>query len=100
MREHLLAAYRHAVELQPKHAQALFSLGTVYLESGELADAEKAFAGSLAAAPNNMKAEYNLALVLNKLGKTDEAKVHFERYRKMQEDEHTTGGNPRGGQKK
>ena len=87
--------WKKAVELQPRHAQALFSLGTVYLETGELADAESAFSRSLAADPANMKTEYNLALVLNKLGKPDEAKQHLERYRKMQEEEHATSGNAR-----
>jgi hypothetical protein len=28
------------------------------------------------------------------LGKSEEAKQHFERYRNMQESEHTTAGNP------
>jgi len=86
--------WQRAVDLQPHHAQALFSLGTMYLESGNLADAESAFRRSLATDPNNMKTEYNLALVLNKLGRSEEATQHFERYRKMQEAEHTTSGNP------
>ena len=41
-----------------------------------------------------MKAEYDLALVLNKLGNASEAKQHFERYRKMQNEEHSASGNP------
>jgi hypothetical protein len=41
-----------------------------------------------------MKTEYNLALVLNKQGKSEEARQHFERYRRMQEEEHATSGNP------
>jgi Flp pilus assembly protein TadD len=86
--------WHKAVELQPNHAQALFNLGTMYLESGELAEAESTFSRSLAADPGNMKTEYDLALVLNKLGKAEEAKQHFERYRKMQVEEHTTSGNP------
>jgi Flp pilus assembly protein TadD len=34
--------WQRAVALQPHHAQALFSLGTMYLESGNLAEAESA----------------------------------------------------------
>jgi tetratricopeptide (TPR) repeat protein len=86
--------WQKAVELQPQHAQAWLSLGTLYLESGELAEAESAFSRSLGADPGNMKTEYNLALVLNKLGKSEEAKQHLEHYRKMQAEEHTTSGNP------
>jgi len=85
--------WKKAITLKPDHAQALFFLGTRYLESGELAEAESAFRGSLAADPNNMKTEYDLALVLNKLGKPDEAKQHFDRYNKLQESEHATAGN-------
>jgi tetratricopeptide (TPR) repeat protein len=86
--------WERAVALKPDHAGALFSLGTVYVEGGDLAKAQSAFEHSLAADPSNMKTEYNLALVLNKLGKSEEAKVHFERYRKMQEAEHSTNQNP------
>jgi tetratricopeptide (TPR) repeat protein len=86
--------WQKTVDLQSHHAQALFGLGTIYLESGDLAEAEGAFRRSLATDPSNMKTEYDLALVLNKLGKSEEAKQHFERYRKMQKAQHTTSGNP------
>jgi tetratricopeptide (TPR) repeat protein len=93
-RQDAIQYWERAVGLQPHHAQALFSLGTIYLEEGELGKAQSAFLRSLAQDPNNMKTEYNLALVLNKLGNSQEAKQHFERYRKMQDEEHTTNGNP------
>ncbi len=93
-RQGAIQRWEKAVELQPHHAQALFSLGTMYLEQGELAKAQSAFLRSLAEDPNNMKTEYDLALVLNKLGNSQEAKQHFERYRKMQNEEHITSGNP------
>ena len=93
-REEAIQAWEKAVSLQPHHAQALFSLGTMYLEARELEKAHNAFARSLAEDPNNMKTEYDLALVLNKLGNSQEAKEHFERYRKMQGEEHSTSGNP------
>jgi superkiller protein 3 len=93
-RQDAVQHWQRAVELQPQHAQALFSLGTVYLEAGQLAEAETAFTRSLASDPGNMKTEYNLALVLNKSGKSEEAKQHLEHYRRMQEREHTSSGNP------
>jgi tetratricopeptide (TPR) repeat protein len=95
-RQDAIQCWEKAVGLQPHHAQALFSLGAIYLEEGELGKAQSAFMRSLAQDPNNMKTEYNLALVLNKLGNSQEAKEHFERYRKMQGEEHTTNGNPPG----
>ena len=96
-RQDAIQCWEKAVGLQPHHAQALFSLGAIYLEEGELGKAHSAFVRSLAEDPNNMKTEYNLALVLNKLGNSQEAKEHFERYRKMQDEEHTTNGNPPAG---
>ncbi len=92
-REDAIQHWQKAVELQPHHAQALFSLGTMFLETGELPKAESAFEQSLAADPTNMKTEYDLSLVQSKLGKSEEAKQHLERYRKMQEQEHATSGN-------
>jgi len=86
--------WEKAIVLNPRHGQALFSLGTMYLEAGELEKAHDAFARSLVIDPNNMKTEYDLALVLNKLGNSQEAKEHLDRYRKMQGAEHSTNGNP------
>lgn len=93
-RQQAVQSWEKAVTLQPRHAQALFSLGTVYLEGGELEKAHTAFARSLAEDPTNMKTEYDLALVLNKLGNSREAMEHLERYRKLQGEEHSTSGNP------
>jgi tetratricopeptide (TPR) repeat protein len=86
--------WEKAIVLEPRHAQALFSLGAMYLEAGKLDKAHDAFARSLVVDPNNMKTEYDLALVLNKLGNSQEAKVHLDRYRKMQGEEHDRNGNP------
>jgi len=93
-REEAIKCWEKAVRLQPNHALAQFGLGTMYLEAGELEKAHGAFLLASAADPYNMKTEYDLALVLNKLGKSEEANKHFERYRKMQEEEHTANGNP------
>jgi tetratricopeptide (TPR) repeat protein len=84
--------WERAVDLQPKHAKALFSLGAASLETGELAKAQNLFERSLAVDPTNMKTEYDLALVLGKMGKSEESKIHLERYRKMQEAEHAASG--------
>jgi len=91
-RQEAVQHWQRAVQIQPQHAGALFSLGTTFLETGDLAQAQSAFERSLAIDPSNMKAEYDLSLVLTKLGKSDEAKEHLDRYRKMQEAEHAVGG--------
>jgi tetratricopeptide (TPR) repeat protein len=93
-RQGAIQHWQRAVALKPDHARALFYLGTMYLESGDVEKAEADFKGSLAADPNNMKTEYDLSLVLNKLGKSAEAKQHFDRYMVMKDAEHISGGNP------
>ena len=91
-RQEAVQHWQRAVQIQPQHAGALFSLGATFLETGDLAQAQSAFERSLAIDPSNMKAEYDLSLVLTKLGKSDEAKEHLDRYRKMQEAEHAASG--------
>jgi tetratricopeptide (TPR) repeat protein len=93
-RQGAIQHWQRAVALKPDHARALFYLGTMYLESGDIDKAEADFQGSLAADPNNMRTEYDLSLVLNKLGKTTEAKQHYDRYMRMKDAEHISGGNP------
>jgi tetratricopeptide (TPR) repeat protein len=86
-----------AVQLQPNHAKALFTLGTFYLESGDLDKAEATLTRSAAADPTNPKTEYDLGLVLNKMGKTQEAKEHMEKYHRLEQAEQ---GAPGAGQPK
>jgi len=88
-----LQHFDHAVQLQPQHAKALAGLGGQYLQSGDLDKAHWFLARSLAADPNNYKAEYDLALVLAKLGQTAEAKQHMERSRVLKAAE-DMGKNP------
>ncbi|HMK31477.1 MAG TPA: tetratricopeptide repeat protein [Terriglobales bacterium] len=76
-----------AVQMQPAYAKALFSLGTLYLENGELEKALSALQRSAAADPGFAKTEYALGLVLSKLGRSQEAQVHMNRYRQFQDAE-------------
>ncbi|HXZ80717.1 MAG TPA: tetratricopeptide repeat protein [Terriglobales bacterium] len=84
-----------AVEIRPAHAKALFSLGTLYLESGELEKALSVLQRSAAADPSFAKTEYEIGLALSKLGRSQEAQLHMERYRELQEAEHQAAKNAR-----
>ena len=89
-------ALRHfdrAVQLQPEHARALAALGEQYVQVGDLERAHTALERSIAVDPNSPKAQYDLALVLSKLGKTAEAKQHMDRSRVLQTAEEL-GKNP------
>jgi tetratricopeptide (TPR) repeat protein len=72
---------KRTIQLQPRHAKALASLGAQYLQSGDLQQANSLLEQSVAADPNDSKSQYDLALVLAKLGNSEEAKQHMERYR-------------------
>jgi len=79
--------------LQPEHARALAGLGEQYVQVGDLERAHTALERSIAVDPNSPKAQYDLALVLSKLGKTAEAKQHMDRSRVLQTAEEL-GKNP------
>jgi Flp pilus assembly protein TadD len=76
-----LQHFARAVELQPQHAKALAGLGAQYLQAGDLEKADALLERSVAADPDNYKTQYDLALVLAKLGRTGEAKRHMDRSR-------------------
>jgi superkiller protein 3 len=88
-----LQHFDRAVQLQPQHAKALASLGKQYLQTGDIEKAYSVFVRSVSADPNDSKTQYDLALVLSKLGKTEEARQHMERSRALKTAE-DSGKNP------
>ena len=77
--------FQQAVKLQPQHAKALWSLGNLYLLSGDLKNAQETLLAAETIDPNNLETEYDLGLVLSKLGKPEMAKDHFDRYHKLKD---------------
>jgi tetratricopeptide (TPR) repeat protein len=67
------------IQLQPAHAKGLDKLGRQYLQAGDVEKADAVLERSVAADPNNSQSQYDLALVLAKMGKTEEAKQHMAR---------------------
>jgi Flp pilus assembly protein TadD len=51
--------------------------GTQAYKGAQFAEAKDLFAKAVAAAPTSAHAHYNLALAMNALGETDEARQHF-----------------------
>lgn len=66
------AAYERAVELEPAHADARVNLGRLLHEAGEPAAAEAQYRAALQHAEHALAA-YNLALVLEDLGRASDA---------------------------
>jgi superkiller protein 3 len=81
--EEAIGHFQRAVKLQPQHAKALWSLGNLYLQSGDLAKAQESLQAAEAVDPNNVETEYDLALVLSKLGKPEVAREHFAKFQQL-----------------
>ena len=61
------ADIKKTLELEPRHFGALSGLGLVYLQSGELSKAKKAFENLVAVHPNSPNAKSNLDLINEQL---------------------------------
>ena len=85
--EDAIQHFERALQIQPQ-PQALAELGTLYLQAGQLDKAEDALEKSAAMIPNNSEIEYKLGLVLGKLGKTEEARLHMQRAQQLREQSH------------
>jgi Flp pilus assembly protein TadD len=59
----------------------------LYLEAGRLENAQNILDQAAKMNPNDLETKYNLGLVLNKLGKTEEARVHMQRYQHLRDAE-------------
>ncbi len=66
--------FARALELQPRHAGALLQRGMAALRHDDLAAAETLLRQACTLAPGSYQAHYQLALCLQRLGKTDEAR--------------------------
>jgi tetratricopeptide (TPR) repeat protein len=76
-----LAAFQHALRLDPKSARTHNNLGNSYLAQAKLDLAEKEFGVALQLDPANSDARYNLGALLLAKGTPAEAIVQFQRVR-------------------
>jgi len=77
--EHARDAYRRALELDPKHAEARVNLGRLLHEAGETVAAEAHYRIALGFNPDDTTAAFNLAVALEDLGRLSEAIAMYER---------------------
>lgn len=75
--ERASAAFRRAVTLNPRYAEAYNDLGVVLETMGDLERAEQAYKSALVEDPELAAAHSNLALLYEEQGKTQEAANHW-----------------------
>ncbi len=76
-------AYREALRVDDKNADAHINIGRLLLESGDAASAERHFRKALFARPDDAIGNYNIALALEELAREDEALLHYQRAVKL-----------------
>jgi len=91
--------FERALQIDPKKARAFLEAGKLYLQSGELPHALELLQSSESLNPNDSETQYNLGLVLSKLGRVEESKQHMARYFQLYEGKPpqapAAGGNPK-----
>jgi tetratricopeptide (TPR) repeat protein len=76
--EEAMAAYRRALELDARLADAHLNLGRLLHERGEAAAAEEHYRQALAVRPDDATAVFNLGVALQDLGRLSEAAEAYE----------------------
>jgi len=77
-REHAIASFERALQLDHTFFESLNNLGTVYFDSADYTKAEKCFRAALEVKPGALNARYNLALVYVREGRYPESISEFE----------------------
>ncbi|MDD5308744.1 MAG: tetratricopeptide repeat protein [Deltaproteobacteria bacterium] len=72
--------YRKAVEIDPDQPEAHYNLGFLCFETSEIEEAERCFSVAVGLDSTFADAHFNLAMTKSRLGRADEARVHWERY--------------------
>ena len=80
-----LGAFRHATTLAPNDADSYYFVGLMLDETHEEKEALQAFAKALELNPFHASAEYSSARAYQRLGDTENAKIHFERFQSLTE---------------
>ncbi|HVF57917.1 MAG TPA: tetratricopeptide repeat protein [Pyrinomonadaceae bacterium] len=77
--EEAIAAFEHAIALDPKNGNIYYSLGNVYSELGRWEDAVAAYRKSISLNKNDVEAHNGLGIALARRGLNAQAAAAFER---------------------
>ena len=70
----------------PDHSEALLECGRAALADGRVEDAERLLRRAVELAPGDHEVHYQLGLCLERVGKAEEARTHFERFKLIEAD--------------
>lgn len=70
----------------PDYTEGLLEAGKLALKEDRAADAEPPLRKAAGLVPNHHEVRYNLGLCLERLGRTDEARGHFEAFKRIEGD--------------
>jgi tetratricopeptide (TPR) repeat protein len=77
------ALYERAILIDPSYFEAHFNLGNIHHDHGRYHDAEVCYRHALALNPEYPDAHFYLAVTLEKMGCSAEARQHWQRYQSL-----------------
>ena len=77
------ALYEKALGIDPSSFEAQYNLGNVLHDSGRFEAAARCYTGALAIDPGYADAHFYLAVTLEKLARSTDAKPHWVSYRRL-----------------
>jgi tetratricopeptide (TPR) repeat protein len=81
-----MAAYRRALAMDGRHADAHLNLGRLHHEAGDLARADEHYRAALRSDPTSARAAYNLGVALEDQGRPREAAEAYEEALRLEGD--------------
>jgi tetratricopeptide (TPR) repeat protein len=77
------ALYERAIVLDPSYFEAHFNLGNIHHDHGRYLEAEACYRDALAVNPEYPDAHFYLAVTLEKMGRSADARQHWQRYQAL-----------------
>ena len=77
------ALYERAILLDPSYFEAHFNLGNIHHDHGRYHEAEMCYRDALALNPDYPDAHFYLAVTLEKMGRSADARLHWQRYQSL-----------------
>ena len=80
------ALYERAIYLDPTYFEAHFNLGNIHHDHGRYPTAEACYRAALAINPDYPDAHFYLAVTLEKMSRSADARLHWQYYQQLEPD--------------